>query len=172
MRLFVFSADCRRRTFSSFVLSQLDNYRRSTTNHCLIMNFLKRLFQNEPPKQGLHAPLTQTEREAIIDLLLLAIYADNHISHAETVELDNTVDSIGWDSGSDVELYINGATARARSARQNQETKSEFIDYVAERLSTTANKQRALDLLNRLFIADGKSDEEAVLFALIESKLS
>ena len=47
------------------------------------MKFLEKLFSSEQGS-SLHPAVAQVEREAIIDLLLLAIYVDNHLSLGES----------------------------------------------------------------------------------------
>ena len=133
------------------------------------MKFLKKLFGNEEPRSSLHPELQQAEREAILDLLLLAIYVDNHLSLSETKEFDDAADSMGWESSAGPTVYICNATDRARTARSGEETTAEFINYVAERLCSTGSQERALELLNRLFMADGKTEKEKTFFKQVEA---
>lgn len=132
------------------------------------MRFLEKLFGAEP-RSSLHPELQQPEREAVIDLLLMAIYVDDHLSLSESKELDDSTESLGWDSSTGVSVYISTATDRARTARSSEAATAQFIDYAAERLSSKAARQRALELLNRLFMADGKTDKEKVFFNKVET---
>lgn len=132
------------------------------------MKFLEKLFGSEP-RSSLHAELLQAEREAILDLLLLAIYVDDHLSLSETREFDDAADSMGWDSSTGPSVYICNATDRARTARTSDELTADFIAYVSERLSSHGSKERALELLNRLFMADGKTEKEKTFFKLVEA---
>ncbi|MEM1223010.1 MAG: hypothetical protein AAGH40_09625 [Verrucomicrobiota bacterium] len=61
------------------------------------MKFFEKLFGNEEGSK-LHSKLEQPEREAIIDLLLLGIYVDDHISLSETAAFDDFTEVLGWDS--------------------------------------------------------------------------
>ena len=47
----------------------------------------------------------------------------------------------------------------------SEETLAEFIGYVARRLSSTGSKERALELLNRLFRIDGKTETEKAFWS-------
>ncbi len=49
--------------------------------------------------------LVQNEREAIIDLLLLGIYQDNHLSLAEDQVFHTEVDAFQWESTTAIEIY-------------------------------------------------------------------
>lgn len=129
-----------------------------------MMKFIEKLF-SKAQGSSLHPSLVQSEREAIIDLLLLAAYADNHLSFNESREFDEATESLGWDSSTGVSVYLSNATDRARNALGNE---GPLIEYVAERLNTPASKDRALELLNRLFIADGKDEKEQAFFKRVE----
>ena len=121
------------------------------------MKFLKGLFGSSKDSSG-RAPLKQDEREAILDLLLLGIYFDNHLSLGESQEFESVVDSIEWESSLSITVYIYDATVRVRSARTSEEAITEFIEHVARRLSSNDSREYAFELLNRLFRTDGKSD--------------
>ena len=135
------------------------------------MKFLEKLFSADEGS-SLHPAIEQPEREAIIDLLLLAIYIDGHLSLAESSEFDTAADSLGWDSITGPSVYISTATDRARNARTNEASVSEFIAFVAQRLTSAGSKERALVLLNRLFTADGKTESEKAFFKQVEAALS
>ncbi|MGB0744789.1 MAG: hypothetical protein ACPGSB_09710 [Opitutales bacterium] len=132
------------------------------------MKFLEKLFGAES-KSTLHPELQQSEREAVIDLLLMAIYVDDHLSLSETKEFDDTTDTLGWDSNTGLSVYISSATDRARTARTSEEGTEAFISFVAERLNSKGSKERALTLLNHLFMADGKTDKEKDFFSKVEA---
>lgn len=135
------------------------------------MKFLEKLFSSDQGS-SLHPAIEQPEREAIIDLLLLAVYIDGHLSLAESSEFDSAADSLGWDSSTGPSIYISNATNRARNARTSEDSVSEFIAFVAQRLTSTGSKERALVLLNRLLTADGKTEKEKVFFKQVESALA
>lgn len=132
------------------------------------MKFLEKLFFSDEGS-SLHPAIEQPEREAIIDLLLLAIYVDGHLSLAESSEFDSAADSLGWDSSTGPSIYISTATDRARNARSSEDSVSEFIAFAAQRLTSAGSKERALVLLNRLFTSDGKTETEKAFFKQVEA---
>lgn len=136
------------------------------------MKFLQNLFTPEPAKKHLYDAFTQGEREAIVDLLLLSIYSDNHISYAESVELEDSIKNMGWESDIPSETYIQTATARARSARISETATNDFLEFIATRLESPPAKTRALELLDRLLASDGTSDSEKAFFKTVEAKLN
>lgn len=132
------------------------------------MKFLKKLF-GSTKESSLYPSLDQREREAIVDLLLMAIYIDNFLSLSETEELKSTADLLGWESETDFSVYIDDAITRVRNVRSNEESLAEFIKYVATRLVSPGSRERALELLNRLLRSDGKSEAEKTFFNKVES---
>ncbi len=132
------------------------------------MKFLEKLFHHEHGS-SLHAALQQPEREAILDLLLLATYVDDFLSLSETKEFDDAADSLGWESATALDVYISNATSRVRNARASEESVAELIAFVAQRLTSVGSKECALTLLNRLFMADGKTAEESAFFKQVEA---
>ena len=132
------------------------------------MKFFKDIFASLK-NPSLHQPLQQDEREAIIDLLLLGIYYDDHLSLGESEEFRSVVNSIGWESELEVSGYINNAILRVRSIRSSDETCSDFIRQIAKRLTSAGSRERALKLLNRLFRTDGKTNIEKAFFQQVEA---
>ncbi len=115
------------------------------------------------------APLPQSEREAIVDLLHLCLYADAHLSLREGQFISDVVDVIGWDTNLSFSAYEQRSIAAARAARADEKSKKEFIEYAATRLGSPASKDLAVSLCADLFSADGTSDREAGLLMQIRA---
>lgn len=123
------------------------------------MNLLSNLFgsnQNSRNKDG----LKQAEREAILDLLLLCTYADNHLSLAEDKILKEQIDGFSWDSGTSPSIYVSMATEKARRASANDHLFAELLQSIADRLSSPESKSTALFLMEELFRSDGMATSE------------
>ena len=133
-----------------------------------MLKFFKNLFSNSLKDSSLQPPLKQVEREAIIDLLLLGIYGDNHLSLSESNELNIATGSLGWESKQDLSVYIDSSVVRIRKVRLNEEAIIELIHYVAKRLTTPGARERALELLSRLLRSNGKTAIEKEFFKNIE----
>jgi hypothetical protein len=132
------------------------------------MKFIKDLFTSSK-NSSLHPPLQQGEREAIIDMLLMGIYFDDHLSLSESEEFKSLTDLIGWESDLDISVYVDNTILRVRNVRSSEEALTEFIRYIAERLNSAGSRERALELLNRLLRTDGKTDTENVFFKQVEA---
>jgi uncharacterized tellurite resistance protein B-like protein len=126
------------------------------------------LFQkrNKPAAQ-----LPQSEREAIVDLLHLCLYADAHISLKEGEFIEDVIEVIGWDKNLSFSSYEARSIAGARDARSDEKSKKEFVEFAAERLKSKDSRVLALSLCSDLFGADGTQDREAALLAQIKAIL-
>lgn len=124
-------------------------------------------------KEGAKPQLQQKEREAIVDLLHLCLYADAHVAVKEGEFLSGVVDVIGWETRSSFGSYEARSVANARAARGTAELTKEFIADAASRLHSKAARALAIDLCRQLLAADGTTeDKETSLFAQIRAALA
>jgi uncharacterized tellurite resistance protein B-like protein len=123
-------------------------------------------------KSAAKPQLEQKEREAIVDLLHLCLYADAHIAANESDLLAEVVDYIGWETQSSFGSYEARSIASARSAKGTPEDRKDFVAAAAARLQSAPARAIALDLCKQLFSADGATAEkEDALLAEIRSAL-
>ena len=127
-----------------------------------MQSLLQRLFAatHHEPKDG----LTQPQREATLDLLLLAMYADNRIALKEDELLDAEIASLSWQSGVTPESYINSATARVRKVLDSDELKTTLLNDISQRLATTKARQSAWALCDQLVKSDATTTEAETTF--------
>ena len=126
------------------------------------------LFQK---KKDAASNLPQPEREAIVDLLHLCLYADAHISLKEGDFIADVVNVIGWDTKLSFSAYEARSIAAARAARADEKSKQDFITHASQRLQSPASKELALFLCRDLAASDGTSPREGVLLAEIRRTL-
>ena len=109
--------------------------------------------------------LTQPQREAIVDLLNYCMYADDLVFLAEDRLITDTVAKFNWDPKVPFDQFDAKSINNARTARENEGYREEFLAWIKDRLGTSAVKGKALDLCQELFLADGarSDEEEAVL---------
>jgi uncharacterized tellurite resistance protein B-like protein len=121
-------------------------------------SLLRKLFgKPEAPNDG----LTQSQREAIVDLMNYCMYADNLVMLSEDRLITDTVAKFNWDSKVPFDQFVLRSTDNARNAKENQGYRDRFLASIRDRLSTAAAKGQALGLCQELFVADGaRSDEE------------
>lgn len=111
--------------------------------------------------------MTQTQREALFDLLSLSIYADAHISLVEEDLVQSAFVSRGWKSEYPKTLFIEESFARAREVAESDDL---MMDYLAERASvftTKAAQNEVLAVVKELLERDGMTSDENEFFNLL-----
>ncbi|MGC4074356.1 MAG: hypothetical protein QM760_17955 [Nibricoccus sp.] len=131
------------------------------------MSFLK-FFKSSVANDG----LSQSEREAIADLLHFGMYADNHLSLVEDKVISDAVFQMGWDAKVSFESFQAQSLARVREAKENPEARAAFYKSLQDRLASKATRARALNLVTKLFQSDGTSDKESAVLAEIKRLLA
>ena len=77
------------------------------------------------------------EHEAAIELLLLVMMADHHISTDEVDAIRNISDDSGWETDTfSFDQYIGPASARVRAALADHEVE-ELLDDIDDRVAST-----------------------------------
>ena len=98
--------------------------------------------------------MTQSQREAIFDFLLVAMYADGNIALSENSRLYELISSLGWDSYQNERAYSQGAISRVRGAVESAEGLDAFLAAISARLADDEAKIMALILFARLMEVD------------------
>ncbi|MEO8264309.1 MAG: hypothetical protein ABI706_02240 [Ilumatobacteraceae bacterium] len=77
------------------------------------------------------------EHEAVIELLLLVMVADRHISEDELDEIRNISDDSGWESSTfSFNQYLGEAMAKVRTAVAAHKTEA-LLDDIDDRIAST-----------------------------------
>jgi hypothetical protein len=113
---------------------------------------------------------TQTQREALINLLALGMYADGHLSLKEDEALLASLESLAWDSGTSRGTFLDDAISRASHADTDEKFDA-YLGKCAGAFTTSESKQLALDSLNKLLNADGSASGEAPFVARVKKAL-
>jgi uncharacterized tellurite resistance protein B-like protein len=81
------------------------------------------------------------EHEAVIELLLLVMVADKHITADELDEIRNISDDSGWESSTfSFDQYLGPAMAKVRAAVADH-TVEALLDDIDERVASTVLRQ-------------------------------
>jgi hypothetical protein len=105
----------------------------------------------------------QEQREALIDLLLVGMYADNMLSLAEDQFLHSEFDGLTWESGISCGAYVDNAIHKVRDALTDSEKREALLVTISTRLGDYDAKQRAMSALDNLFSVDGTVKKEHAL---------
>ena len=108
--------------------------------------------------------MQQPEREAIVDLLNLCVFADANIALSEDQFVENVVRTLNWDPKISFDYYEGKSIGEVRRVKGDPKLRAEFLKTVADRLSSKAHRKLAFDLSQSLFAVDGVvSGREAML---------
>jgi hypothetical protein len=124
---------------------------------------------SQVPQQGLMPiavpALTQVQREAIVDLLLLGIYADRHIAASEQDFLAAAVEKLGWDEFYAFEIYCQRVVPTVREVLGNAARTQSWLQSISDRLDQVDLMKFAIEQFSALIALDGVTTEsEAQLF--------
>lgn len=109
--------------------------------------------------------LSQSQREAIVDLLHFCMCADDKLRAIEDRVISNEVARFGWDGPVPFGAFAQDSLERATAALTRYATRSAFIADVAERLGNARTKARAMLVCQQLLLADREyPDAEQVVF--------
>ena len=132
---------------------------------------LKKLFLPEE-KSDRQEPdgLTQAQREAMIDLLVLATYSDDFVDVNEDRVLERVTERFNWKSDVSIDEYISTSAIKSKEVGASEVSKDIFISDIGLRLNNKKDKYQALRLCNTLLYSDADLQKTEVKFLKSVSK--
>jgi hypothetical protein len=115
--------------------------------------------------------MTQDSRKAIIELLFLALYMDDHVSLAEDGVLTEALDSLGWESDKPREAFVFSAFAASREAFKSLENTQRFFNERTDVIRRDGAEAEATTWLTRVLAADGLTGTEKYFLKQLQGKL-
>ena len=112
---------------------------------------------------------TQSEREAVVDILHYCMYADRHIARAEDQMIETVARTLNWDPSISYEYYEGKSTGAVRRALAEKELRADFMKSLRARLSKPEHRKFALSIADDLMKVDGVKPQEEFI-ALLELK--
>ncbi len=128
------------------------------------MSLFSFLFPQKPEETS---TWSQSQREALVDLLYLSVYIDNHLSLIEEKKVEDELKNAEWDGPQSSILYVESAINRARDAKSNATVKAEYLSSIADRLDE--KKITALEALDNVLKSDGTDPKEASFLKEVRS---
>lgn len=116
--------------------------------------------------------MTQPQREAILDLVILALFADSHLSLKEDTALQAAFDKIGWESVKPRDIFFCNSMNRARKAAESEEGMSAYLKDRAGVLSTVWSKADAFSMLQSILASDGVTEDEKAFLGRVKAVLA
>jgi hypothetical protein len=116
------------------------------------------------------AGFTQEQKQALLDLLIIGIYADHNLASAEDVRIEQLLDTFKFPSDYERVKFSDAAFTRASRQSGSPEAIRAYVGQIASHFPTREIRRRAYDILDDLLTSDGKvtSEESQLLTATRE----
>jgi hypothetical protein len=116
--------------------------------------------------------MNQKQREALVDLLLLGMFADGSLKVSDDQKLLSVIDEIGWESYQTPDLYFQSAIAKARDAADTEAGTLARLKKINDGLANDEIRHQAIERLERFLSLDGEPGvEESKFLELAKTSL-
>lgn len=111
----------------------------------------------------------QEQREAMIDLLIWTMYADNVLTLTESDRIDEITEEMQWDSPTPPRQYLNVSVARVREANDNPSKADDLLQDISNRLGSREMRLQTYEACKELAQVDGQvADQETRFLTWVE----
>ena len=112
---------------------------------------------------------TSEQRQAFLDLLVLAMYADGQLHSGEDERVEGLLTAMGFEPGYDQQREFDAAVTRVRRHSQPVDVACTHAAVLAKRFTTAAQRRTVLGLLGDLVNSDNQiSPGEQQLLASVK----
>ncbi|HEY3760485.1 MAG TPA: hypothetical protein VGN23_01940 [Verrucomicrobiae bacterium] len=114
---------------------------------------------------------TDDQKKALVDLLVLGMYADGNLDLIEDEKARRVLDSINFGSDSSRQYFLDASFARARKNNGSLETTRKYIGDIAKKFETPALRRSAYGTLEDSLSSDRKiADGETKLLVVVSEE--
>ncbi len=112
--------------------------------------------------------LTTDQKRALMDLLVLGMYADRNLASAEDACVQRLLESFQFASSSERDNFSDAAFTRTSKHTDSPDAVRAYVAELAKQFSTPELRQAVYDRLNELLTSDGRvtAEESQLLSAL------
>lgn len=114
--------------------------------------------------------LNQAQRESLINILVLGMYSDGHLSILEDDSLNALLDSLAWESGTSRSVFLNDAISRATRFADDA-AGAEYLRSNSRVFDSAQAKAAALEMLTSFLKVDGVAETEAQFLTQVVAAL-
>ena len=116
--------------------------------------------------------MNQKQREALVDLLLLGMFADGSLKVSDDQKLRLVIEEIGWESYQTPDLYFQSAIAKARDAVDTEARTLARLKKINDGLASDDIRQQAVERLEKFLSLEGEPGvEESRFLELAKAQL-
>lgn len=110
---------------------------------------------------------TDSEKSALLDLLVLGMYADGHLAAVEDTRLQRLLDAMCLPSDHAKQKAVDASVTRAARLGSSSASVHGAVAEIAKMFSSPEARRRACDALDDLLASDSKvTDREKAFLAL------
>ena len=99
---------------------------------------------------------TEQQCQALLDLAVLAMYADGHLALVEDARVQRLLSAMGYDSDYDRDKHYDAAVSRVSRHSQTAEAARAHAATLAHGFTTKEHRQQVYDVLSDLVTSDSK----------------
>jgi hypothetical protein len=113
---------------------------------------------------------TDQQKQAVVDLLVLGMYADGNLDLIEDEKARRVLDSIQFKSDSARQYFLDASFARARKHGASAKTTRSYISEIAKSYPTPAMRRQVYTALEDSLTSDRQMAEKECELLLIVSE--
>src|SRR6187397_1357150 len=109
---------------------------------------------------------TEEQKQALLDLLIVGMYADHNLASAEDKLVGQLLDAINFPSDYERQKFSDAAFTRVSRQSGSPEAIRSCVSQLADHFPKSQIRKRAYDILDDLLTSDGRiSSEESKLLS-------
>jgi uncharacterized tellurite resistance protein B-like protein len=110
----------------------------------------------------------EAQKQALVDLLILGMYADHNLTSAEDDYLQRLLDSFDFGSDYARQVFVDAAFTRTRGHTGSTDSIREYIEQLAQSFPSAEERQQVYEALDELLSSDGAiTDDEKWVLRLV-----
>jgi uncharacterized tellurite resistance protein B-like protein len=115
---------------------------------------------------------TEPQRQALLDLALLAMYADGHLATAEDERVQRLLTAMGFSTDYERGQHYDAAVSRVRSHSSTAAAARTHATALAQNFASKEQRQRVHDVLDDLMSSDSRvAPQESTLLGVVKEAL-
>ncbi|HRR07795.1 MAG TPA: TerB family tellurite resistance protein [Rhodothermales bacterium] len=122
----------------------------------------------QPTEPFLHFILDETwtdaQQEALVELMVWAMYVDKSIRSEENELIDQILDQMSVGDSTPIAQYLNPAIAKVRESFHHEQKSAFLLEDICLYLDDADVRAQAFDLCSQILEADGHLHKDEVAF--------
>jgi uncharacterized tellurite resistance protein B-like protein len=107
---------------------------------------------------------SEPQKRALIDLVVLSMYADGHLALRESASLQKTLESLGFAAEYDRDREVDASISRVRAHAGNKEDSARYARASAQAFGSPEDRELVQKLLQNMMASDEKVTPEEETF--------